>query len=298
MLRSYKPVRSKEEPLTERKADWYLGLPELPGERPLNDARHAAELSREMESGEFLPETVTMATVEIDGVTYKLNGQHTAAARKMFNGSHDYPVRWVHYRVPSVIDAARLYMKYDPKLATRSYHHLFQAFNANVGMFSQIQMKVLKLAAIAIAFDKGGRTETGKRNLPGQARIELPAQHTTEVELMADIVPTPRDARHLMREPVFCAIYQTILINQRSARQFWVAVRDGENMPKADPRKRLEVYLRENSYAQGRGGAVARTRKATFHEMYSKCIHAWNAWRENYSTDLKVYKEAPLPVAR
>lgn len=291
----FTPTTDKRVKLTRKFAKWYLSLPELAGERAISP-KHATKITAKMEDGRFIGRTCHIVTIELKGRTYRCNGGHTCTGRLQFNGNQNYLVNHLHFRVKSGLEAAELYAQFDPTWAARTYSHLLNRYVSANGLKKICPMKVLRLAACAIAFDRMGRSESGRSMITGDERARLPGEQPREIRLLMQIFTSPTETRHLQREPVVCAIYQTLLVDAPDAIEFWGMVRDGENLRKTDPPKRLENYLRDNSYNFGRGAQNGR--KATFHEMYSKCIHAWNAYRAGRTTNLKVFKDAPLPEPR
>ncbi len=46
------------------------------------------------------------------------------------------------------------------------------------------------------------------------------------------------------------------------------------------------------------GGGTHKIKTASQREVYVKCIHAWNAWRKEESTDMKYYVDKEIPAIR
>ncbi len=94
-----------------------------------------------------------------------------------------------------------------------------------------------------------------------------------------------------------CAILMTFRKNVRDAEKFWTMVRDGEGLTRRDPGKLLRDFLMTTSQAWSRGANAVR--RASFHEICSKCVNAWNAYRDRRTLDaLRYYRNGSLPKAR
>jgi len=101
------------------------------------------------------------------------------------------------------------------------------------------------------------------------------------------------EASHMRRLPVVYAILQTFTKSQDASDTFWRQVRDGEGLRRSMPTYKLRNYLLTHNYGFGRGALGVKV--STFHEMTSKCITAWNAYRKGVATDLKYYISKEIP---
>ena len=98
----------------------------------------------------------------------------------------------------------------------------------------------------------------------------------------------------MKRVPVFAAMLLSFRINQKAADAFWRSVRDGDNLEKGTGPYVLREYLKTTVLQSGSRNVQQKTmtgRKA----MLTKCIHGWNAWREDRTTVLKVSLKSPVP---
>ena len=285
-------VSQKPEKLTKGLAEWYMSLADLPGERD-RPKRHVAHLVRKMEAGDFLGNQVHLSTVDIKGKTYKLNGQHTCQARLECNGTHDYDILHDHYKVPSEAAAGELYMQFDPSWGARFYPHIFKAYNTNAGTKDDASWVILRLFASAVAFDRAECSEYGRRDIPGDMKCKMPKQEPKALAWFTDVLTASDHCKHLLRDGVACAMYQTQKVNKAQATDFWSKVRDGEMLKASDPAMRLRTYLL--TVIRSREAGVAS--RDPFRKIYAKCLRAWNAFRANTTTNLNYYPTKPLPVA-
>lgn len=281
-------IEKKTVALTEELASSYLLYKDIEHERKYSE-EHAAKLATKMRARAFQWENVVIASAIIGNKEFKLNGQHTCGARLLCGGAIPNPqVRWNRYRVENQHEAAQIYRAYDNPIANRTWQHLFRVTCANNGMTKLASMKVLALAAAALAFERGGMTAFGRCKLKGEDRISLPIEDKDMVRMLDDLMGSGEVAfAFVRREAVACAMLATIRKDSDAAVRFWQAIRDGENLSRFDARLVLRNWLMRTSAANGRGGTVGDRRKASFVEMYTRCIHGWNAWRDNRTTALK-----------
>lgn len=295
-------MRSKKYvPLTRAFADWYLALPKLDGERGISED-HALFLAMKMQDGLFLEERTQIATVWVRGKQYKLNGGHTCTARLAVDDTkptwRDPRIMVCDYDCKTLVDASALYAQIDPAIASRNYAHLSRVKWANTGILENNSKRMLTQIASAMAFEAGGWTQAGQRNFKWDKRYDLPCKDRSTLASMIALMGNGErmKSKHLHREPVSCAILRTLRCCETDASAFWGKVRDGEMLSDSQPEKVLRDWLL-SIYAKGgmgeRGG-----RKASFHEIYSRCITAWNAYRTKRPVKaFKYYKDSPLPLA-
>jgi hypothetical protein len=103
---------------------------------------------------------------------------------------------------------------------------------------------------------------------------------------------------HMWRSPVVAAMNATFQKNKKDADAFWTLVRDGSGPNHKSPDRVLNKFLL-TKYVNKAGGVTSRSAKALAapREMYVKCLHAWNAWRKDTTTDLKYHAQGKIPAA-
>jgi hypothetical protein len=289
-------ISRKVKPFTHQLAKWYLALNSLPGERPIGD-EHVEKLFGELDRGSFLGELSVIATGKVGNTIYQLNGRHTCTAMLKYNGKRSYEITHLQYELPTLEKAGELYAKFDPNWAGRTFPHILRAWLRTHGFGEDYGMRLMTLFCSAATFDFVGKNPFGMKKVIGLDKVELIKKYPTILRAVLEIIgDNQKSSAHLRKLPVMCAIFQTVKKSERAAKMFWIAVRDGENLSKQEPAKKLETYLRENTFNRGMA-AVCPKRKAGFREMYAKCIHAWNAYRNGSTTDMKFYPNAKLPEA-
>lgn len=109
---------------------------------------------------------------------------------------------------------------------------------------------------------------------------------------------TAPEVKHIFRGIVIAVMIVTYKKSQSDAYIFWREVRDGENLPSSSASLKLRNYLMSTMCSFGRGvNAPSLNASASYHEMYSKCVNAWNAYRKNEPTRLKYFPDKDLPKA-
>lgn len=82
-------------------------------------------------------------------------------------------------------------------------------------------------------------------------------------------------SRHLRRRAIVAAMLRTWQVAPEEAEDFWLAVRDGENMRATMPQYHLRDFLLDCYRRQGLG-----LHRSSDHELLCRCIAAWNACRD------------------
>ena len=294
-------MKIEKETIRERQmkelAPWYLGLPALEGERDINQD-DAIQMGADMIGEKFLYDTQPIATVEVDGKTYRLNGQTRCHAWILLNDkAPDVRMRHCHYVVPTMRDAVEMYASYDRPGSSRKYHHVAGMVWREAGLRDDYQMKLLCLVAAAASFDKGGCLIYAKSKIKGRARMELAIEYSKFLRPIRDVMGAQNSNPHMWREAVVCAILQTHKVARGASQDFWTKVRSGEMLRDGEPASCLRNWLLINRGNSGHGERAGPRHQAGFKEIYTKCIHAWNAFRRDDTTALKYYAKSEMPKA-
>jgi hypothetical protein len=97
---------------------------------------------------------------------------------------------------------------------------------------------------------------------------------------------------HLVRKAVVAAMYGCWSRNKTAATEFWARVRDEDGDKPSCPDRMIGRWLLTQTLSSKES---ARGVKVTDRETYVKCLHAWNAWRNNQSTILRYFPDAEVP---
>jgi len=259
------------------------------GQRPLRPKR-ISHLANEMRRGEFTTATIGLAKENYNGGRFMLvNGQHTLNACIVSGATITAVVE--KYDCEDPRDISLLYQKYDD--SARSLSDVVKMECVSLGI--QWPLRIAQLVVTGLAMRCGGR---------GMSKSEKAALLKDNLQVGAFInkvfntdVEKGTSIKHMTKGPVVAAMAATWEKCQRDAEIFWAQVRDGEGLSKSMPSYRVREYLRETVSDFGAGARVIGMRRATDHEIISKCISGWNAYRRKQSTALKYFADKPIPAA-
>lgn len=297
---SYELVGTPEtEKVTQALAIKFRDMDPVPHDRPLNPRR--VEAYRKMlAAGLFRP--VQWATVHCNETqsTYRVNGKHTS---NLFAEYEELPqtihATIEHYHCDDLDDVARLYATFDSRAQVRNTNDINRAFAAVDSELSELPSKIISLCVTAISYYRWGDTYSQK---PAAERAECLLDDDNK-EFIAWVHSVLRSSdsdvtRLLWRSPVVAAMYAGYHKSRRAANEFWLAVRDGTGETPKKPDRVLNRFLLSRVVNTGRGSSGRKAGDLCApREMYVKCLHAWNAWRRDTTTDLKYHAQAKIPAA-
>ena len=282
----YQETSSKLIYVGPHQAEEFLKLNTFPAQRALNQ-RHVQKLENEMNEGTFnIGSIATAAERYADFVKVMVNGQHQCHA--VINTGKQIKVVYQVYDVFSPRDLSLLFRKFDNNFVrTLAQKSLVEARALDMDW----PPKIVSLITSGIRY----KTEPGSgKKAAGDVAIEELQNHLKVGEFIRRLfVGADKKPRHLMRGPVVHAIMLTWEKSQGDTLTFWTQVRDGEGLKKADPSMILRDFLMTTSVGYGQG--LKDVKLVSMHEMVSKCVTAWNAFRKGARTDLKYYSSKPIP---
>lgn len=289
--------------VTKELAQRYAEMDPAPHDRPLSERR--LQVYRKLwKEGQFRPVTWATALCLETGVVYRVNGKHTSTMLASHLGPMpDFYAVVEEYLCDTLEDVAYLYSTFDSKMQSRSADDIYQSFAATIPELQEISGKVIRQLVQGIGYQVLGAIPYEK------------ASHTERAELLFDHVDfalwvdklftagrcdekAKMRAAHLRRQATIAAMLATYQRDQEAASRFWVMVRDETGVTPDTPDRVLARYLISSSIRGHSGARSAEADTQTTREMYVKCLHAWNAWRQGGNTKLRYYAEAELPEAR
>ncbi len=288
----------RTERVTQALATKFRDMDPVPHDRPLNPKR--VEAYRKMlAAGLFRP--VQWATVHCNETqaTYRVNGKHTS---NLFAEYEELPqavhATIEHYHCDDLDDVARLYATFDSRTQVRTTNDINRAFAAIDPELSEIPTKIINLCVTAISYCKHG---DGYARVPAAERAECLLDEANKgfVGWLHGLLgnSSNREATRLLwRSPVVSAMYASYQKSRRDANEFWLAVRDGTGETPRAPDRVLNRFLLSKSI-KGSAGSARSSQLVGQREMFVKCLHAWNAWRRDTTTDLKYHAQAKIPAA-
>jgi hypothetical protein len=286
----------KTEKVTRALAVRFRDMDPVPHDRPLNPKR--VEAYRKMLSaGLFRP--VQWATVHCNETqaTYRVNGKHTSSLFADFDKMpQDVHATIEHYHCDDLDDVARLYATFDSRTQVRTTNDINRAFAAVDPELSELPTKIINLSVTAIAFARYG-DHYATRPAAERAECLLESESKLFIAWVSEVLGSNNEnTRHMWRSPVCAAMYATFQKSRKAASEFWLAVRDGTGSTPKTPDRVLHRFLLSKS-VKGSNPAGRSSTLVGPREMYVKCLHAWNAWRRDTTTDLKYHAQAKIPAA-
>lgn len=292
------------ERLTKKLAHEFRDMEPCPNDRPLSP-RRVEFIKGLVKSSEFRVAEWCSCYCDETSKTYRVNGKHTSVALSdlLENGSEDKAkeVRIIRtiYRAKTLEGVAKLYASFDSRMSARSTSDINRVYAQCDDRLSSISTKVINLCVTACAAMKWGTTH--------KDRI-LPEDRAQEMLLNADFVVwydsilsgahSIFDAKGLRRSPAAAAMLQTYRKAPEKAAEFWSAVRDASDPAPDSVTRTLNKFLLVSSVNLG-SGARSTKHIVTVKEMFDKCIHAWNAWRDGKTSILlKFLPDSPSPKAK
>jgi hypothetical protein len=280
----------------------FVNMDPAPSDRPLSQ-RRLEVYTKLWQEGQFRPVVWASATCKETGGTYRVNGKHTsvmvAAQEKIPN---DFFVTIERYSCDTLEDVARLYSTFDSKMQSRSTRDINASFAATLPELSEVSVSCLSLAVSGMSYATWMDPYT---QIQSAERAELILEHPKFVVWLHDLIGNQRkakedgrqSAKHLNRAAVAAAMFKTWQKDLDDALIFWLAVRDETGTDRDHPDRRLARFLLNTVRSDSRQFTQREKKSVSNREMFSKCLQAWNAWRQDKATvTLQFRPDAEMPV--
>lgn len=277
----------------------FADMDPAPHDRPLSERRLSVYRSL-FQQGLFRPCTWAKAYCNETNGWYRVNGKHTSTLLSILETVPEFYVTLEEYSCDTLNDIARLYATFDSKLQSRTSRDINVSFAATVPELACISGRVVNLAVAGMAYHLMGSHASRKQ--PAE-RAELLLEHTEFVlwldgllglQTKGTLEDGRKSAQHLHRSAVVAAAMATWMKAPEKATVFWTAVRDETGEKNILPDRKLAHWLLVTG-TNNRG--VTTEKRADEREFYSRCIHAWNAWRKNERTEMRYYPDKDVPRA-
>ena len=266
---------------------------EFSDDRPLN-SRHVDYLVRTMERGTFEPELVSIVTCTLDGVEYRMNGQHTAWATVMVDRSAG-EVQWLRYRATNRDAMAQLYSSID-RGKERSKSFVVQSYLGGDDRYGDLTKLVVRALSAGFAQRRWG-FHTGRAHdgdeigslMRGESR-----DLCLKVGTFMDSLSTA-DSKLVRRGPVVAGMLATFEHRPRLAEGFWRPVCTGVGFEDIkDPRLVLRNWLSSVTVRTGAGASASGKKSVAPQVIYFTCLQMWNHWRDGKTvTNVRPPKAEP-----
>jgi hypothetical protein len=267
------------------KAKEFLALNTYPGQRKMRP-QHIKRLVRKIQNGLFLTGDVAIAQENYNGRQRRLvNGQHQLTS-VVITGKPIYAVV-EEYACSTPEDLALLYRQFD-RHGSRTITDI--ATPEAIARGIDWPKSIVKLVI------HGATLKEGKRDEDPDDRVALLRKYIKAGNFINKLL-TGNGQGHLKRSATIAAMLCTFERSQDASVKFWTKVKTGENLTKTMPTYKLREYLLTHNLTTGRALRTQATKPTNNHEMLSKCITAWNAFRKGQSTNLAYFPNKPVPKA-
>lgn len=271
---SIREIDSYTAPLTRELALEFSTMPCTKGERPIRKDR-VEELRGHIECGSF--HSPDWASGYLNGVRYRVNGQHSSLALIESNGSFPTGLKAniKDFVVDTEEDLGVLFTYFDNQNGARTSRDVLRALLAGS---SEYPDAVTEKVGSAMHFAQCS-FETKATAVLRNAMLRM---HPTFIDFAYEFV----GHRQMGKVAVIAAMYKTWKKSPVGADEFWHLVRS-EAHP--SPNNATRVLLRVL-----RDVPKSNTRHSRDKEVYAKSINAWNNWRRG----IEITRLLHLPTQR
>ncbi len=255
----------------------------------------ATHLKSSIEEGRFRLADFASVACKETGKTYRVNGKHTSTVLSEMNG-HFPKDLWAiveKYQADTLQDVASLYATFDHMKSIRNRGDINKAFAAANPDLAEVPIKLINVSASGIAYSMW---EDGYASHDAEECAALLCANPDFVLWTYFLLKgDSKKLRHMTRRSVFAAMFKTFNRSQKASTEFWEMVRDESHPTNSHPTRKLSRHLLTHSM---RHRDEYGKDCDSWHSMYARCLHAWNAFRTGSTTDLKYYPKAGTPAAK
>jgi len=266
--------------ITPGTAEELRKLEVLEYQRPLR-TRHVRFLAEKMRKGEFRTGNIAVA-IKSDGSDGQIlmNGQHQIEA--VIQSGIPIEVFQEVFLCKTEDDLSKLFRQFD-NTPIRSIADMTRVELGILQVDWTPQVASLLVGALFFLSGKDANT-------PREKKVEALREDVPVGNFIQYVSTGANNCAILKRAPVVAAMISSWKKNKEDARKFWISVRDGEKLDKEMPAYVLRNFLINCNMKYG-----SIYRRPTAKEIYSRCAHAWNAYRQGRTTKLAYHSSAPLP---
>lgn len=263
---------SETKELTPELAAAHLAMTASPTERTIDDSR-IKFLREKADLGQLI--AFHWAVAELDGQTYRMNGQHSAKVLTSLNGQfpEGLTVHYDTFEVDSRTDLALLFRQFDARKSGRTPTDISGAYQGLHPDLASVPRAVAKLAIEGVAWFH--RYVAGTMRVAGDNIYGLldDTRFHPFVKWMGEMHSIK--APELQNPAVVAGMFATFEVNEEVARAWWPTVAKGGNDEAGDPATVLDAWLTR--------AATDGTRALNLKpgHLYQGTIYAWNAHRTN-----------------
>lgn len=273
----------------------WRGMERFPRDRDLSPTR-LEFIKKAILANEFRGSELACISILETGKEYRINGKHTSEALfQLFDSGVEFtpPVMLVReYAADTMEDAARLYATFDARQSARTKADVIRGFASASPLLESLESRKLTLACAGMAYSLW---EDKMRHHDACEQSMLLVQNADFALWMTEMISGVGKNRHIFRMSVVAAMVKTWSKAKAAATEFWTGIRDGCTDPPGSPRQKLYRWLLTHTIGSGAGKNAKEA--ASERETLVRCLHAWNAWRRNESTNLAYVSKAKTPAA-
>lgn len=286
---AYRHVKVEVVPLTQKLAEEFSNMGRGRGERPFKHERHSF-LQVKLENGKLYPPRWRTCYVRSTGETLRLDGQHSSYMLANCNGS--FPNGMVviidRFECDTPDDLDELFNEFDSRKSARTPSDMVVSTASRYEELDDVKPMVTTRILNGLAFV---RAITEDDAAPNAKTISI-EERAKNIHRYRDFIVWCAEfasASALKWDCVIAAIYMTYVRDKDAAQQFWRMVRD-ESGEFGSASRSIAKVLRELD-------SVSNDRKSDGNRrmVYVKCLHAWNAHRENRTTRLCYHQSTATP---
>jgi hypothetical protein len=288
--------RPKTVKVTKSVAREHANLPPAPGDRGLKEARLQSH-RKSFQEGTMRPVEWATAYCKENGLTYRVNGNHTSTILSEMIVP-DFYVTIHNFECDTLHDVSRLYSTFDSRIQIRNNTDINRSYCASIPELSDFPDALINQIISGIAYSKWKDEYFGVNPTTRAEQIFNYVNFAVWIrEMTLGERGEPVSRNFLTRVAVITAMLETWQKNKADATKFWSFVRDQTGESPDLPDRKLAKYLLL-LYGKGspeRSRFSGRTTRVQNREILCKCIKAWNAYRTNKPTNLKYSQSEGIP---
>lgn len=281
----YKIISDGEINLSLDRAYQFLELATFNGERPVSET-HVQFLFDEWTAGRFMWHHILLASAELDGKIYRINGQHTCWMRVSIPKTFE-PVKCVCrdmvYKVENEQQLRTLYSTFD-RGKHRSVGHVSRVLLTDTEAARDLPSHVItKLVAGFKVFWTEDHNKLAEKGLNVNEIVGIISKNYSSLfNVVGHWFRSHYDmgglsGMWLRRAGVLGAMLATFQKSVEAASEFWGPCVEGVGLDtRDDPRFQLREFMMTHS----NNNTLSSTKTVVSTEdTYRVCINAWNKWR-------------------
>ena len=225
-------------------------------------------------------------TEDPNGNMLLMNGQHTLSA--VIETGQPIAAKVERYQCPKSSDLSLLFRQFDFESKSRSLAEASWVEATTLGLSWSKRTVSLVVS--------GGVFLGNVQHKDKSAKVLVLRDWISEGTFIDRLLTSGGPTAHLKRGACVAAIMATYQKDAEAAITFWTSVVHGEDLKRSMPACVLRNWLMSTTVDTGRGTLGGKLEVVSSAVIYAKCIVAWNAFRTNKPTKLRIYKDKDTPT--